>query len=114
MNSKEEFINWIFTELKNPETVTQFELCEAWKDHKTKELQTEVERYWKASDLIEEQYDELTEKYQQLKQENKELLIEFLDDLRNYIHESKNDLINDERTSEEIVNIFLLTKTNKD
>lgn len=43
--------------------------------------------------------------------EMQELLIEFLDSIREYMRESKNNLYDDERESSEFVNIFLELKT---
>ena len=40
-------------------------------------------------------------------------LVEFLNSIRDYMHESRNTLLNDERTSEEFVKIFLENQ-NKD
>ena len=40
-----------------------------------------------------------------------ELLIEFLDSIREYMRESKNNLYDDERESSDFVNIFLELKT---
>lgn len=37
----------------------------------------------------------------------REILIDFLDDLRNYMHESHNDIAFDERDSSEFVDIYL-------
>jgi len=40
----------------------------------------------------------------------RELLIDFLDDLRKYIHESGNNIAHDERESSEFVDIYLKNK----
>jgi hypothetical protein len=40
-------------------------------------------------------------------------LVEFLNSIRDYMHEGRNTLLNDERTSEEFVKIFLENQ-NKD
>ena len=40
-------------------------------------------------------------------EKTRDLLIDFLDDLRDYIHESHNDLVTDKRESSELVDIYL-------
>ena len=40
----------------------------------------------------------------------RELLIDFLDDLRKYVYESHNDIDHDERESSEFVDIYLKNK----
>lgn len=42
----------------------------------------------------------------EIKKKQKQLLIDFLDDLRDYIRESGNNLAHDERESKEFVEIF--------
>jgi len=43
-------------------------------------------------------------------EEERDLLINFLDDLRKYMHESNNNIAFDERESSEFVDIYLKNK----
>ena len=51
-----------------------------------------------------EQYDMVTQSYESL---IREILIDFMDNLREYVHESGTNIAYDERDSSEFVDIFL-------